>query len=296
MFRYLKLTILLGTVFIISACQSSLESDIQQYEENMEDIYELDRQFLEALDELDLKQLETVYATEADVSKDDIAEIKKVVDESLVPLSTKMNEKIETVEVSNEELKEVHEDYVESLELKETFAKELGRGIDLYLSYKESTNQLIKDGEAVSAAKKERQSIIQGNHSKVAAAEIDQVIDIVNERSGELEENVALLQSDNDVAEKQRIVDEVLMPILDTQIDKLNQLSLETDEAKSVRSISLEMFYTFKSYYKERINIIQVYEEEQNLQIQNIVPKTESFNKLDMTYSEKLNQLKESTK
>ncbi|OFO53108.1 MULTISPECIES: EMYY motif lipoprotein [Nosocomiicoccus] len=296
MFRYLKLTILLGTVFIISACQSSLESDIQQYEENMEDIYELDRQFLEALDELDLKQLETVYATEADVSKDDIAEIKKVVDESLVPLSTKMNEKIETVEVSNEELKEVHEDYVESLELKETFAKELGRGIDLYLSYKESTNQLIKDGEAVSAAKKERQSIIQGNHSKVAAAEIDQVIDIVNERSGELEENVGLLQSDNDVAEKQRIVDEVLMPILDTQIDKLNQLSLETDEAKSVRSISLEMFYTFKSYYKERINIIQVYEEEQNLQIQNIVPKTESFNKLDMTYSEKLNQLKESTK
>ena len=207
-----------------------------------------------------------------------------------------MNEKIETVEVSNEELKEVHEDYVESLELKETFAKELGRGIDLYLSYKESTNQLIKDGEAVSAAKKERQSIIQGNHSKVAAAEIDQVIDIVNERSGELEENVGLLQSDNDVAEKQRIVDEVLMPILDTQIDKLNQLSLETDEAKSVRSISLEMFYTFKSYYKERINIIQVYEEEQNLQIQNIVPKTESFNKLDMTYSEKLNQLKESTK
>ncbi|OFS62838.1 MULTISPECIES: EMYY motif lipoprotein [Nosocomiicoccus] len=296
MFRYLKLTILIGTVFIISACQSSLESDIQQYEENMEDIYELDRQFLEALDELDLKQLETVYATEADVSKDDIAEIKKVVDESLVPLSTKMNEKIETVEVSNEELKEVHEDYVESLELKETFAKELGRGIDLYLSYKESTNQLIKDGEAVSAAKKERQSIIQGNHSKVAAAEIDQVIDIVNERSGELEENVGLLQSDNDVAEKQRIVDEVLMPILDTQIDKLNQLSLETDEAKSVRSISLEMFYTFKSYYKERINIIQVYEEEQNLQIQNIVPKTESFNKLDMTYSEKLNQLKESTK
>lgn len=296
MFRYLKLTILLGTVFIISACQSSLESDIQQYEENMEDIYELDRQFLEALDELDLKQLETVYATEADVSKDDIAEIKKVVDESLVPLSTKMNEKIETVEVSNEELKEVHEDYVESLELKETFAKELGRGIDLYLSYKESTNQLIKDGEAVSAAKKERQSIIQGNHSKVAAAEIDQVIDIVNERSGELEENVGLLQSDNDVAEKQRIVDEVLMPILDTQIDKLNQLSLETDEAKSVRSISLEMFYTFKSYYKERINIIQVYEEEQNLQIQNIVPKTESFNKLDMTYLEKLNQLKESTK
>ena len=296
MFRYLKLTILLVTVFIISACQSSLESDIQQYEENMEDIYELDRQFLEALDELDLKQLETVYATEADVSKDDIAEIKKVVDESLVPLSTKMNEKIETVEVSNEELKEVHEDYVESLELKETFAKELGRGIDLYLSYKESTNQLIKDGEAVSAAKKERQSIIQGNHSKVAAAEIDQVIDIVNERSGELEENVGLLQSDNDVAEKQRIVDEVLMPILDTQIDKLNQLSLETDEAKSVRSISLEMFYTFKSYYKERINIIQVYEEEQNLQIQNIVPKTESFNKLDMTYLEKLNQLKESTK
>lgn len=296
MFRYLKLTILLGTVFIISACQSSLESDIQQYEENMEDIYELDRQFLEALDELDLKQLETVYATEADVSKDDIAEIKKVVDESLVPLSTKMNEKIETVEVSNEELKEVHEDYVESLELKETFAKELGRGIDLYLSYKESTNQLIKDGEAVSAAKKERQSIIQGNHSKVAAAEIDQVIDIVNERSGELEENVGLLQSDNDVAEKQRIVDEVLMPILDTQIDKLNQLSLETDEAKSARSISLEMFYTFKSYYKERINIIQVYEEEQNLQIQNIVPKTESFNKLDMTYTEKLNQLKESTK
>ncbi|WP_040929473.1 EMYY motif lipoprotein [Nosocomiicoccus massiliensis] len=296
MFRYLRLTILLGTVFIISACQSSLESDIQQYEENMEDIYELDRQFLEALDELDLKQLETVYATEADVSKDDISEIKKIVDESLIPLSTKMNEKIEAVEVSNEELKEVHKAYVESLELKETFAKELGRGIDLYLSYKESTNQLIKDGEAVSAAKKERQSIIQGNHSKEAAAEIDQVIDIVNERSGELEENVGLLQSDNDVAEKQRIVDEVLMPILDTQIDKLNQLPLETDEAKSVRSISLEMFYTFKSYYKERINIIQVYEEEQNLQIQNIVPKTESFNKLDMTYSEKLNQLKESTK
>lgn len=148
----------------------------------------------------------------------------------------------------------------------------------------------------MSAAKEERQSIIQKDHSKQTTNEIDEVIDIVNEKSKELEDNVTLLQGDDDADEKERIVEEVLMPILDDQIENLNQLSLETDDAKSVRSMSLEMFYTFKSYYRERINIIKIYEEEQDIQTQKSVSKIETFKKLDDTYHEELNELKEETK
>lgn len=284
-------------VLLLCACRSSLSNDLEKYESSMEKIYELDKKYYEHLSEIDLEKLENVSTrTEKDIKRSEVDKLKKNIDDNLIPISEEMVKELEKIDVTNEEIKKIHKDYAESIQLKESFSKELGAGTDLFIAYEESTDQLIKDSEAVSAAKEERQSIIQKDHSKQTTNEIDEVIDIVNEKSKELEDNVTLLQGDDDADEKERIVEEVLMPILDEQIEKLNQLSLETDDAKSVRSMSLEMFYTFKSYYRERINIIKIYEEEQDIQTQKSVSKIETFKKLDDTYHEELNELKEETK
>lgn len=284
-------------VLLLCACRSSLSNDLEKYESSMEKIYELDKKYYEHLSEIDLEKLENVSTrTEKDIKRSEVDKLKKNIDDNLIPISEEMVKELEKIDVTNEEIKKIHKDYAESIQLKESFSKELGAGTDLFIAYEESTDQLIKDSEAVSAAKEERQSIIQKDHSKQTTNEIDEVIDIVNEKSKELEDNVTLLQGDDDADEKERIVEEVLMPILDDQIENLNQLSLETDDAKSVRSMSLEMFYTFKSYYRERINIIKIYEEEQDIQTQKSVSKIETFKKLDDTYHEELNELKEETK
>lgn len=297
MYKIFKITKLSMIVLLLCACRSSLSNDLEKYESSMEKIYELDKKYYEHLSEIDLEKIEHVSTrTEKDIERSEVDKLKKNIDDNLIPISEEMVKELEKIDVTNEEIKKIHKDYAESIQLKESFSKELGAGTDLFIAYEESTDQLIKDSEAVSAAKEERQSIIQKDHSKQTTNEIDEVIDIVNEKSKELEDNVTLLQGDDDADEKERIVEEVLMPILDDQIENLNQLSLETDDAKSVRSMSLEMFYTFKSYYRERINIIKIYEEEQDIQTQKSVSKIETFKKLDDTYHEELNELKEETK
>ena len=297
MYKIFKVTKLSMILLLLCACRSSLSNDLEMYESSMDKIYELDKEYYEHLSEIDLEKIEHVSTrTEKDIERSEVDKLKKNIDDNLIPISEEMVEELEKVDVTNEEIKKIHKDYAESIQLKESFSKELGAGTDLFIAYEESTDQLIKDSEAVNAAKKERQSIIQKDHSKQATNEIDKVIDIVNEKSKELEDNVTLLQGDDDAIEKERIVEEVLMPILDGQIEKLNQLPLETDDAKSVRSMSLEMFYTFKSYYRERINIIKIYEEEQDVQTQKSISKIETFKKLDDTYHEELNKLKEETK
>ena len=297
MYKIFKVATLSIIVLLLCACSSSLSNDLEMYETSMKKIYELDKKYYEHLSEIDLEKIEHVSTrTEKDIERSEVDKLKKNIDDNLIPISEEMVEELEKIDVTNEEIKKIHKDYAESIHLKESFSKELGAGTDLFIAYEESTDQLIKNSEAVSAAKEERQSIIQKDHSKQTTNEIDEVIDIVNEKSKELEDNVTLLQGDDDADEKERIVEEVLMPILGEQIEKLNQLSLETDDAKAVRSMSLEMFYTFKSYYRERINIIKIYEEEQDIQTQKSVSKIETFKKLDDTYHEELNKLKEETK
>src|SRR5699024_11705189 len=94
------------------------------------------------------------------------------------------------------------------------------------------------------------------------------------------------------IQSKQEQIDDVLLPMLDEHVDSLNQINLSTQRANRVRSVSLEMYYGYISYYEERKNTMLYNEKLQNIQLQNILSLQESYQRLDEEYTKELEELR----
>ena len=277
---------------LLVACGNNLKEDKEKYLKNMQPVYDMEDKYTTAAEQLDTKKIENIYVgTESKVKDEDLNHYFEILDESLIPLATEMEEKANNVEVTNEEIITLHDSYKESIKLKKQFAEELREYLDIYQRSVEINSQLTDYGEKVLNNKKARDRLIQEKHTDVEKKEIDELVKVINNNSETLEDEATTLQKDLSVVEKEEHIKNVLMPLLDEQIANINSLAIKTNKGKEVRTLSLEMFYTFKSYYEERANLMRVYEDEGNYQLQNILPKLQVSKKVSDKYHKNIEKL-----
>jgi len=274
------------------ACGNNLKEDKEKYLKNMQLVYEMEDKYTTAAEQLDTKKIENIHVgTESKVKDEELDHYFEILDESLIPHATEMEEKANNVEVTNEEIITLHDSYKESIKLKKQFAEELREYLDIYQRSVEINSQLTDYGEKVLNNKKARDRLIQEKHTDAEKKEIDELVKVINDNSETLEDEATTLQKDLSVVEKEEHIKNVLMPLLDEQIAIINRLAIKTNKGKEVRTLSLEMFYTFKSYYEERANLMRVYEDEGNYQLQNILPKLEVSKKVSDKYHKNIEKL-----
>ena len=277
---------------VLVACGNNLKEDKDKYLKNMQPVYDMEDKYTTAAEQLDTNKIENIYVgTESKVKDEDLDHYFEILDESLIPLATEMEEKANNVEVTNEEIITLHDSYKESIKLKKQFAEELREYLDIYQRSVEINSQLADYGEKVLNNKKARDRLIQEKHTDAEKKEIDELVKVINNNSETLEDEATTLQKDLSVVEKEEHIKNVLMPLLDKQIANINSIAIKTNKGKEVRTLSLEMFYTFKSYYEERANLMRVYEDEGNYQLQNILPKLEVSKKVSDKYHKNVKKL-----
>lgn len=277
---------------VLVACGNNLKEDKEKYLKNMQLVYEMEDKYTTAAEQLDTKKIENIHVgTESKVKDEELDHYFEILDESLIPHATEMEEKANNVEVTNEEIITLHDSYKESIKLKKQFAEELREYLDIYQRSVEINSQLTDYGEKVLNNKKARDRLIQEKHTDAEKKEIDELVKVINDNSETLEDEATTLQKDLSVVEKEEHIKNVLMPLLDEQIAIINRLAIKTNKGKEVRTLSLEMFYTFKSYYEERANLMRVYEDEGNYQLQNILPKLEVSKKVSDKYHKNIEKL-----
>lgn len=294
LFKKIKIRMFLITALsiLLVACGNNLKEDKEKYLKNMQPVYDMEDKYTTAAEQLDTKKIENIYVgTESKVKDEDLNHYFEILDESLIPLATEMEEKANNVEVTNEEIITLHNSYKESIKLKKQFAEELREYLDIYQRSVEINSQLTDYGEKVLNNKKARDRLIQEKHTDSEKKEIDELVKVINNNSETLEDEATTLQKDLSVVEKEEHIKNVLMPLLDEQIANINSIAIKTNKGKEVRTLSLEMFYTFKSYYEERANLMRVYEDEGNYQLQNILPKLEVSKKVSDKYHKNVEKL-----
>ena len=259
---------------------------------DMEEIHGLDEEFTLAADSLDYEYLpEELSSRSVDVDTERLESISTKLEEDILPVADQMAEEIETVEVNNEELAEMHDSFRESVEIKQDFARQLDEYVEAYLMSVRSNEELIELSQSFMENQKARDGIIEKTDDTDAVGEIDGLIEQINENSESLESESQLLQGDGSIDEKQKHIDEEMMPAIEEHIESLNQMNLETESAIRIRSLSLEMYYGFEKYYQERKNTMTYNERLQDLQLQSIIPMKETYQKLDENYYSRIDEI-----
>ncbi|CAD2070739.1 EMYY motif lipoprotein [Phocicoccus pinnipedialis] len=294
LFNKNKIRIFLITTLtlLLVACGDNLKEDKEKYLNNMQPVYDMEHTYTKAAEQLDTSKIENIYVgTELKIKNEELNQYLEVLDETLIPLATEMQEKANSVEVTHKEIEMLHDSYLESIKLKKQFAQGLRAYLDIYQRSVDINKQLSDYGEKVLNNKKARDTLIKETHSNAEKKEIDELVKVINDNSETLEIEAMILQKDLPAVEKEEHIKNVLMPLLDEQISGINQLAIKTNKGKEVRTLSLEMFYTFKSYYEERANLMRVYEDERNYPLKNILPKLEVSKKVSDKYHKNVKKL-----
>ncbi|WP_411843492.1 EMYY motif lipoprotein [Salinicoccus sp. HZC-1] len=284
--------LLFFSLIILAGCSNKMEEDMKQYMSDMEEIHKLNDEFTSQASALDYEYLpEELSSRNADVDTERLEAISEKLEQDILPLADQMAEKIKGIEVNNEELVEPHDSFKESIELKQDFAQQLDDYVQTYLMSVRSNEELIGLSQSFMENQGERDKVIESATSDMETDEIDRLIDQINKNSESLESESKLLQGDESIDEKQKHIDNVMAPLIDEHIQSLNQMNLETESAIRVRSLSLEMYYEFEKYYQERKNAMTYNEKLQGLQLQNIIPMKETYEKLDEKYFDRINEI-----
>lgn len=285
--------LLAAVCIMLFGCNNDLAGEIESYEQEMEDIHELDSTIQTQIDSLDLEALqESINDMDNTLEAEDLDPRIEQLENEILPEIEELESSLSDVQVDNEELNQVFGTFKENVDVKIDFTEALHEYLTTYQNSLVSSAQLVELSQSFMSNQEERNEVIENAAGDQEQEEIDHIIDQVNENTTELEQQSQILQSDASLEEKRDHIDEVLLPLIDEHINTLNEMFLESQGSVRVRSITLDMYYGFKQYYEERKQTILYNNVLQETQLQNILPMKETYEKLNQEYDDSLENLK----
>ena len=279
-------------VLIIAACGNYLEADLHTYEENTEQLTGLNNEFNETVNNMNFDKLQAMYYGDEDVDIEYLQNLKTEVDETLMPITDSMTEELDSIEVTNNELEELHGTLIESVSVKQDFTQQMSSFLNSYVLSIDSNSQLVSLSQSFITHQEERENIIESAESAEEIDEINKLIDVLNKNSEELDEHSTAFHNEKSVEDKEKYANDILLPMLDEHIGALNSLNISTDKATRARTISLEMYYNYRTYFEERKKVMMSVENLQEVSLQNVLPLIETAATLDSQFKEALESKK----
>ncbi|WP_246095147.1 EMYY motif lipoprotein [Salinicoccus cyprini] len=275
-----------------AGCGPGLKENFEDYMTSMEDVHALDTEYENKMGQLDIDGLpEELSPRNTDIDLEKLTAISEALDQEIMPVIEQMNDKVGNIEVTNDQLADLHDTYTESLEVKQNFVQGLNDYVETYALSVRSNEELIQLSQDFMENQEERDEVIDSAGSGEETEEIDAIISQINENSAELEAESEILQLDESQVTKMEHIENVLLPLIDGHIQTFNQMNLETDSAVRVRSLTLEMYYGFRKYYQERKSSMEYNNRLQELQLQNILPLRETYEQLDEDYNAQVEEI-----
>ncbi|MFC3389435.1 EMYY motif lipoprotein [Salinicoccus sesuvii] len=288
----INIALILIFVVLAAGCGSNFDAEFDDYMTSMEEVHALDEEYDEKIAQLDIDDLpEEVSTRNSEVNLEKLISISETLDQEIVPVVERMNDKVVGIEVTESSLVDLHETYIESMEVKQNFVQNLNDYVKTYSSSVRSTEELIQLSQDFMKNQSERDEVIESATKESESNEIEGLISQINDNSEELEEESQMLQLDESQSNKMAHIDDTMLPLIDSHIQSLNQMNLDTDRAMRVRSLTLEMYYGFKKYYQERKNTMEYNNRLQELQLQNILPLRETYEELDREYDTQIEEI-----
>ena len=277
---------LLLSVFLLAACGSNPEDDLRNYEEKTEQLTGLNNGFNETVNNMNFEKLQAMYYGDEEADIEYLQELKTEVDENLVPITDSMTEELDSIEVTNDKLEELHGTLSESVNVKQDFTQQMSSFLNSYVLSIDSNSQLVSLSQSFITHQKERDNIIESAETSEEIDEMNQLIEVLNENSEALDEHSTAFHNEKSIEEKEEYVNDILLPMLDEHISALNALNISTGKATRARTISLEMYYNYRTYFEERKNVMVSVENLQQVSLQNVMPLLDTAATLDTQYEE----------
>lgn len=290
----IRLTVFLAVV-LLAACGNKVKSDINDYKSQMKDVQSEEKKLVESIDELELDKVDQLIGSEVTAKKKErLNAIEAGLKNNVEPQLKRYEQKLDAVTIKTDDVKKVHEIYVDNFKKKKKFIEDMHSYIKLY-------NQSIASNEEILDYTKvfEKNKALTEKYGEKALKNSSEVSDyttlssLINKNSTELKSKVEYLMGNATVPDKQKYIDRKLLPLLDTYVTQLNKTKITSNNVIQMRKAQTEIYYSLKNYYKERKSAMAIEEKLQNMPIQQILSNTKMIKSMDDKYYHALKKLEE---
>lgn len=282
-------------VVLLAACGNKVKSDINDYKSQMKDVQSEEKKLVDSIDQLELDKVDQLIGSEVTAKKKErLKTIEEDLNNNVQPQLNRYEKKLDAVTIKTDDVKKVHEIYVDNFKKKKKFIQDMQAYIKLY-------NQSIASNEEILDYTKvfEKNKALTEKYGEKAMENSSEIADYnalsskINKNSAELKTKVEYLMGNATVAEKQKYIDDKLLPLLDKYVTQLNKTKITSTNVIQMRKAQTEIYYSLMNYYKERKSAMVIEEKLQNMPIQQILANTKMIKSMDDKYYHALKKLEE---
>ncbi|WP_165980606.1 EMYY motif lipoprotein [Macrococcus carouselicus] len=291
----IKFYVLLLIGLMLSACGTSLQSDINDYKSQMKDVQSEEKKLVKYIDELELDKVDQLIGSEVtDQKKQRLQEKERTIEDDVLPQLAEYEEKMNKVNVDNPEIKEVHDIYINNFDEKKTFIENIHQYIKLYNASIDSNEEILGYTKIFEKNKETSEKYAElAASSKSELSDYNKLTEIINRNNEELKVKVEELMNISETAERIEYIDGLLVPMINKHIQSLNKMHIASPHTSHMRQAQIEIYYSLINYYKERKNAMKIEEQLRKLPVQSILSKAKSIKTVDDKYYQALKKLEE---
>ncbi|MCE4955862.1 EMYY motif lipoprotein [Macrococcoides caseolyticum] len=278
---------------VIAGCGNKVKSDINDYKGQMEDVQSEEKKLVTEIDKLGLDKADQLFGTEVtEEKKQKLQEIEENIDHKIKPQLKVYEKSAKAVAPETKEVRAVHDLYMRNLIKKKQFISELDQYMKLF-NQSISSNEKILEYTKVFERNKELNDLYVHKAEKNPSdtSDFNTLSKLINNNSEVLKKKVSFLTSDATISEKQKYIDRTLIPLLQSNVDKLNQTKLKSNNVIGMRKATIETYYSLIHYYEERKVAMKTENDLQALPIQDILENAKYIKSIDEKYYAALNAL-----
>ncbi|GGB00347.1 hypothetical protein GCM10007190_05550 [Macrococcus hajekii] len=291
----IKIYVLLLVSVLLTACGSSLKSDINDYKSQMKDVQLEEKKLVQYIDDLQLDQVDQLIGSEiTDQKKQKLKEKEQEIESKVLPQLKVYEKKMNKVQVNNPEVKEVHNLYISNFDEKKGFIHDIHQYIKLYNDSIESNDEILGYTKIF-----EKNKETSENYAELAAEnpaetnDYNKLTSVISRNNEELKTKVEELMNTSETSQRIGYIDDKLIPMINSHIKTLNQMHINALHTSHMRQAQIEIYYSLINYYKERKNAMKIEEQLQKLPVQSILTRAKSIKTVDDKYYQALKKLEE---
>lgn len=287
--------ILLSCLTVLTACGNEVKSDINDYKSQMTDVQSEEKKLVESIDHLKLEKADQLIGTEVtEAKKEKLKSIESSLENKVRPQLAVYEKKLNAVDVQTKEVADVHDIYLDNFKKKKEFIKDIYDYIKLYNESIVSNEEILGYTEVFEKNKAKSEKFAdRAIDNKKERSDYNTLTDLINANSESLKSKVEFLMGSASTQEKQTYIDDTLLPLLSSHVEKLNQTNISSSNVIQMRKAQTEIYYSLINYYKERKHAMGIEEQLQNMPIQRILENTKQIKSIDEKYYDALNKLEE---
>jgi hypothetical protein len=280
---------------VLTACGNEVKSDINDYKSQMTDVQSEEKKLVESIDQLKLEKADQLIGTEVtEAKKEKLKSIESSLENKVRPQLAVYEKKLNAVDVQTKEVADVHDIYLDNFKKKKEFIKDIYDYIKLYNESIVSNEEILGYTEVFEKNKAKSEKFAdRAIDNKKERSDYNTLTDLINANSESLKSKVEFLMGSASTQEKQTYIDDTLLPLLSSHVEKLNQTNISSSNVIQMRKAQTEIYYSLINYYKERKHAMGIEEQLQNMPIQRILENTKQIKSIDEKYYDALNKLEE---